>query len=97
MNREQTLQPELLCDPVPNWSYAQTVKEKKDAHNILICCPKFRWPRETRFEPNRLIEEVLNSMILWLKLLSDYPMLEGTKAKFNLVLESFKANKPLVS
>ena len=41
--------------------------DEEDAERIQLaaCCSRFRWPRDTSFEPNRLPENVLNSRILW--------------------------------
>ena len=41
------------------------VDEEEDAEHILTCCLRFGWPGETNLGSNRLMEELLNSRVLW--------------------------------
>ena len=44
------------------------VDAEEDAKHILTCCPRSGWLGETNLGPNRLMEELLNNRVLWLKL-----------------------------
>ena len=41
------------------------VDEEEDAEHILICCTRFGWSGEMNLGPNGLMEELLNSRVLW--------------------------------